>query len=79
MKQDLKWGKVGGLHDGGGAGDLISATILCIYLSLHDITVSDILEHGTSIVLKLQYKFRGTKRSKYYTAIPTSLMRNVLM
>ncbi len=43
MKQELKWAKMAGIHDGGGAGERISATILYIYLSLHHITVSDML------------------------------------
>ncbi len=64
MKRDLKWTKMGGINDGGGSGDQISATILYIFLSLHNITVSNILRHGTSIVSKLKYNLWGTKRSK---------------
>ncbi len=64
MKRDLKWEKMGGINDGGGSGGQISATILYIFLSLHDITVSNILGHGTSIVSKLKYKLSSTKRSK---------------
>ncbi len=74
MKQDLKWAKMNGIHDGGGSGDRISAIILYIFWSLHDLTVSDILGHGTSIVSKLNFKLRGTKRSKSYK-IPTLLTR----
>ncbi len=64
MKQDLKWTKMGGIDEGGGSRDRISATNLYIFWSLYDRTVSDILGHGTSIVSKLKYKLMGTKRSK---------------
>ncbi len=68
---------MGRIHEGGGSEDRIAAIILYIFSSLHDITVSDILGHGTSIVSKLKYKVRDTKRSKHYKT-PTSLARNVL-
>ncbi len=55
---------MGGIHDGGGSGDRISAIILYILWSLYDRRVSDILGNGTSIVSILKYKLRGTKRSK---------------
>ncbi len=53
---------MGGIHEGWNSGDGISATIIYIFSSLHDITVSAIIGHGTSIVLKLKYKLRGTTR-----------------
>ncbi len=57
-------GEMGGIDEGRGSRDRISATIIYILWSLYDRTVNDILGHGTGIVSKLKYKLRGTKRSK---------------
>ncbi len=60
-----KWAKMGGIGARWGLrGPDICHNYIYIFLSLHDITVSNILGHGTSIVLKLKYNLRGTKRSK---------------